>query len=51
MGKGTAAIGKQLSISVKTVEAHCANIRGKLTLPDRNALVRYAVRWTEAQGR
>jgi DNA-binding NarL/FixJ family response regulator len=48
-GKATRHIAEQLNVSVRTVDAHRAHIKDKLQLPDGNALVRYAVRWVEAQ--
>lgn len=47
-GKGTRQIAEQLHLSVKTVEVHRANIKEKLHLKTATDLVRYAVRWTEA---
>lgn len=49
IGKGgdTHAIGRQLGISPRTVDAHRAHLRKKLGLPDSTALTRYAVRWVE----
>jgi DNA-binding CsgD family transcriptional regulator len=35
---------------VKTVEVHRANIKEKLRLKTATDLVRYAVRWAEAEG-
>jgi len=49
-GKGTRQIAEHLHLSVKTVEVHRANIKEKLQLKTATDLVRYAVRWTEAQG-
>jgi DNA-binding NarL/FixJ family response regulator len=48
-GKGTREIATQLHLSGKTVEAHRANIKRKLSLKTGPELVRYAVRWVEAQ--
>ncbi len=50
-GQGTRQISKHLHISVKTVEVHRANIRKKLHLTSGGELVRYAIRWTEAEKR
>jgi len=49
-GKGTREIAGQLHLSVKTIEVHRANIKRKLRITSATDLVRYAVRWTEAQG-
>lgn len=50
-GQTTRTIAEQLHLSVKTVEVHRANIKVKLKLKTANDLVRYAVRWADAQGR
>ena len=50
-GKGTQDIATQLHLSPKTVDVHRGNIKAKLGLKDATALVRYAVRWVETQGR
>ena len=49
-GKGTRNIAEKLHLSVKTVEAHRANIKAKLKLKSASELVRFAVRWSESQG-
>jgi DNA-binding NarL/FixJ family response regulator len=49
-GKGTRDIAGHLHLSVKTVEVHRAKIKEKLNLKTATDLVRYAVRWAEAQG-
>lgn len=49
-GKGTKEIADHLKLSVKTVEVHRAKIKEKLNLVTATDLVRYAVRWSEAQG-
>lgn len=46
-GKGTRIISEDLKVSIKTVDAHRANIKDKLMLKTGNELVRYAVRWVE----
>jgi DNA-binding NarL/FixJ family response regulator len=43
-GKSTSEIAYLNSRSVKTIEAHRANIRKKLGLSDGNALMRYAIK-------
>jgi DNA-binding NarL/FixJ family response regulator len=48
-GKGTRTIAEELKVSIKTVDAHRANIKDKLLLKSGNELVRYAVRWVENQ--
>ena len=47
-GRGTREIAEHLHISVKTVEVHRANIKEKLSLKAATDLVRFAIRWTEA---
>jgi DNA-binding NarL/FixJ family response regulator len=49
-GKGTKEIAQHLNLSVKTVEVHRAKIKEKLSLITATDLVRYAVRWSEAEG-
>jgi len=49
-GKGTREIAGHLHLSIKTVEVHRANIKEKLQIKTAMDLVRYAVRWAEAQG-
>lgn len=51
IGKGVATkiIAAQLSISARTVEAHRAHIKEKLSITDGAALVRYAMQWVEAK--
>lgn len=50
-GRSTREIAAHLHLSVKTVEVHRANIKTKLKLTSAVELVRYAVRWTEAESR
>jgi DNA-binding NarL/FixJ family response regulator len=50
-GIGTREIAGRLHLSVKTVEVHRANIKEKLSLTTATELIRYAVRWLDAQGR
>ena len=49
-GLGTREIADRLHLSVKTVDTHRANIKRKLNLKTASELVRYCVRWMEAQG-
>jgi DNA-binding NarL/FixJ family response regulator len=53
IGKGVATklIAAQLSISARTVEAHRAHIKEKLSMTDGAALVRYAVQWVESHAK
>ena len=48
-GKGTREIAEHLRLNAKTVEVHRANIRHKLKFERGTEVVRYAIRWTEAQ--
>ncbi len=48
-GKTTREVAGQLHLSAKTVEAHRANIKRKLSLKTASELVRHAVRWVETQ--
>jgi DNA-binding NarL/FixJ family response regulator len=48
-GKTTLEIALQLHLSPKTVDAHRRHIKQKLQMKTATALVRYAVRWIEAQ--
>jgi DNA-binding NarL/FixJ family response regulator len=48
-GKGSREISRQLRLSIKTVDAHRANIKRKLHLRGSSELVRYAVRWVESE--
>jgi len=43
-GKSNREIADALSLSVRTVQAHRANLMGKLHMHDRTELVRYAIR-------
>lgn len=49
-GKSTKEIAEALGVSVKTVETHRENIKGKLDLPHGNALVARATLWSREQG-
>ncbi|MGA7615268.1 MAG: response regulator transcription factor [Thermoanaerobaculia bacterium] len=50
-GKSNKEIAADLGLSVKTVESHKANIKGKLGAQNRSELVRYAAHmgWLEAE--
>jgi DNA-binding NarL/FixJ family response regulator len=48
-GKASKHIAETLGISARTVEAHRAHIKEKLSLTDGAALVRYAVQWAEGR--
>ena len=46
----TRAIAEKLGVSVKTVEAHRENIKGKLRLDTHTALVARAAQWLRESG-
>lgn len=48
-GFGSKEIGAELKISVKTVEAHRENIRGKLNLHTNSELVQHAIHWVHSE--
>ena len=48
-GQGSRDIAQKLHLSIKTVEVHRANIRKKMELASGGEVVRYAIRWNEAQ--
>ncbi|MCP3019882.1 response regulator [Cupriavidus basilensis] len=49
LGFSTREIAEKLSRSVKTIEAHQANIREKLDIPSGKELMRFAIQWIESQ--
>jgi DNA-binding NarL/FixJ family response regulator len=51
LGKGisTQEIGDRLHLSIKTVDAHRANIKGKLQIKSSAELISYAARWIAQQ--
>jgi len=49
-GHGSQQIAKELHISVKTVEAHRANIKSKLNLRSSSELLQHAIGWAQQMG-
>lgn len=49
LGFSTREIAEKLSRSVKTIEAHQANIKEKLNIPNGKELMRFAIQWIESQ--
>ncbi len=47
-GENTRDIAKKLNLSVKTVEVHRLNIKGKLKLGTASELIHFAVRWMQS---
>jgi len=50
-GDDTRSIANSLDISIKTVQAHFANIKAKLELENATELLREAIRWNESHPR
>jgi len=48
-GQENRRIAEDLHLSLKTVQAHCANIKQKLGLENATVLMREAVKWVEGQ--
>jgi DNA-binding NarL/FixJ family response regulator len=48
-GQENRHIAGELGLSLKTVQAHCANIKQKLGLDNATVLMREAVKWVEGQ--
>ena len=48
-GQENRRIAEDLRLSLKTVQTHCANIKGKLGFENATVLMREAVRWVENQ--
>lgn len=49
LGFGTREIAEKLNRSVKTIEAHQANMREKLNIRNGKELTRFAIQWIENQ--
>lgn len=49
LGFGTREIAEKLNRSVKTIEAHQANMREKLNIRNGKELTRFAIQWIESQ--
>lgn len=50
LGKSTSQAGRELNLSVKTIETHREKLKRKLGLTSAGELNRYAVLWTLEQG-
>jgi DNA-binding NarL/FixJ family response regulator len=48
-GRENRQIAEELHLSLKTVQAHCANIKQKLGLDNAAVLMREAVKWVESE--
>jgi len=49
LGFSTREIAQKLNRSVKTIEAHQANIKEKLNIHNGKELIRFAIQWIESQ--
>jgi two-component system, NarL family, response regulator FusR len=49
LGFGTREIAEKLNRSVKTIEAHQANIKDKLNIRNGKELMRFAIQWIDGQ--
>lgn len=49
LGFSTREIAMKLNRSIKTIEAHQANIKEKLDIPNGKELMRFAIQWIESQ--
>jgi len=50
MGRKSSEVSKDLHISIKTVEAHRANIKKKLNLKNHIELLQFATHWVQSPG-
>jgi DNA-binding NarL/FixJ family response regulator len=48
-GRTVRSIAEQLHLSVKTVQAHRAHLKEKLSLDDTTTLLRFAIHWVESE--
>jgi DNA-binding NarL/FixJ family response regulator len=50
-GQANRLIAEELHLSIKTVQAYCARIKGKLDLANAAELTREAIRWSDQKNR
>jgi DNA-binding NarL/FixJ family response regulator len=50
-GQANRLIAEELHLSIKTIQAYCARIKGKLDLANAAELAREAIRWTDRKNR
>ena len=50
-GQANRLIAEELHLSIKTVQAYCARIKGKLALANAAELAREAIRWSDQKNR